>query len=101
VIIRGGFKVPTAGVAGVLREHPAVLDAAVIGLPDARLGAVPVAAVELRPGGGGATPDELLAMLRGRLPPYQVPVRILIVDTLPRTPSMKISQPGVAAMFAA
>jgi len=40
-------------------------------------------------------------MLRGRLPPYQIPVRILIVDALPRTPSMKISQPGVAAMFAA
>jgi long-chain acyl-CoA synthetase len=101
VIIRGGFKVPTAGVAGVLREHPAVLDAAVVGIPDARLGAVPVAAVELRPGSSGATPDELFAMLRGRLPPYQVPVRIVIVDALPRTPSMKISQPGVAAMFAA
>lgn len=101
VIIRGGFKVPAAAVADVLREHEAVLDASVIGLPDARLGAVPVAAVELRPGSGGATPDELLAMLRDRLPPYQVPVRILIADALPRTPSMKISQPGVAAMFAA
>lgn len=46
-------------------------------------------------------PEELLALLRSRLPPYQVPARILIADALPRTPSMKISQPGVAAMFAA
>lgn len=101
VIIRGGFKVPAAAVADVLREHEAVLDASVIGLPDARLGAVPVAAVELRPGCGDVTPADLLALLRVRLPPYQVPVRILIADALPRTPSMKISQPGVAAMFAA
>jgi long-chain acyl-CoA synthetase len=101
VIIRGGFKVPAAAVADVLREHEAVLDASVIGLPDARLGAVPVAAVELRPGSGDVTPEELLALLRSRLPPYQVPARILIADALPRTPSMKISQPGVAAMFAA
>ena len=101
VIIRGGFKVPAATVADVLREHEAVLDASVIGLPDARLGAVPVAAVELRPGSGDVMPEELLALLRSRLPPYQVPARILIADALPRTPSMKISQPGVAAMFAA
>lgn len=47
VIVRGGFKVTPAVVVEALRSHPAVRDAGVTGLPDRRLGAVPVAAVEL------------------------------------------------------
>ena len=49
-IIRGGFKGLPAEVAAVLESHPAVREAAVVGLPDERLGHVPVAAVELREG---------------------------------------------------
>lgn len=100
VIIRGGFKVSTTTVHDALVTHPAVGEASVIGIPDARLGSVPVAAVELASGVGTApTPDELRSFLKGTLSAYQVPVEILIVERLPRTPSMKVSQPEVRKLF--
>jgi long-chain acyl-CoA synthetase len=99
VIVRGGLKVATNAVRDVIAGHPAVLDACVIGLPDRRLGQVPVAAVELRSDVGQVTPDDLTAWTRERLSGYQVPTKILIVDQLPRTPSMKISQAAVRSMF--
>ncbi|MBX7448890.1 fatty acid--CoA ligase family protein [Mycolicibacterium sp. 3033] len=98
VIIRGGFKVTPADIVAALRQHEAVRDAGVVGLPDTRLGAVPVAAVEVV-AGAEATADDLLLYLRDRVSPYQVPARLLVVDELPRTPSMKVSQPGVRALF--
>ena len=61
VIVRGGFKVATNDVRDVLITHPAVQEAAVLGVPDRRLGQVPVAAVELRPDSGPVSSDELLA----------------------------------------
>jgi acyl-CoA synthetase (AMP-forming)/AMP-acid ligase II len=98
VIIRGGFKVTPATIVEALRSHPAVRDAGVTGLPDERLGAVPVAAVELA-AGASADADELLAFCRERLPRYQVPARLIVVDELPRTPSLKVSQPGLRELF--
>jgi acyl-CoA synthetase (AMP-forming)/AMP-acid ligase II len=50
VIIRGGFKVTPTDIVSVLRGHPAVRDAGVTGIPDERLGSVPVGAVELADG---------------------------------------------------
>ncbi|MCV7189139.1 acyl--CoA ligase [Mycolicibacterium thermoresistibile] len=97
-IIRGGFKISPADIANALRSHPAVRDAGVTGLPDPRLGAVPVAAVELA-GGAQAEPDELLDFLRQRLTRYQVPARLLVLDELPRTPSLKVSQPALRELF--
>lgn len=99
-IIRGGFKVLPNAVADVLRRHPAIFDACVVGLPDERLGAVPVAAVEVRSGHALPTEAELIGFLREQLVAYQVPVRLLIVEQLPRTPSMKVSQPEVRRLFA-
>ncbi|WP_240629532.1 class I adenylate-forming enzyme family protein [Mycobacterium colombiense] len=98
VIIRGGFKVNPAELVGVLREHPAVRDAGVTGLPDERLGQVPVAAVELADG-ARVTPEELLAHVRERLSRYYVPARLIIVEQLPRTPSLKVSQPALRELF--
>jgi long-chain acyl-CoA synthetase len=98
-IIRGGFKVQLNHVAEVLMRHEAVLEAAVIGIPDARLGQVPVAAVELRPGFAAIDAGELKAFARKHLTPYQVPVNLKVVAALPRTISMKVSRPGVAALF--
>ena len=97
---RGGFKILPETIACVLRAHPDVADAAVIGIPDPRLGAVPVAVVEAR---GGNTPNEgqLLAFCRSQLLTYQIPTRILVVPTLPRNASMKISIPAIRAMFEA
>jgi acyl-CoA synthetase (AMP-forming)/AMP-acid ligase II len=98
-INRGGFKVVPDVVAAALRTHPAVADAAVAGLPDPRLGAVPVAVVELRTG-HTATVEALTAWLRDRLPAYEVPVAMRIVDALPRNASMKVSRPDLLALFA-
>ncbi|MDO8390348.1 MAG: fatty acid--CoA ligase family protein [Actinomycetota bacterium] len=98
VIIRGGFKVATNAVADTLRRHPAVSDACVIGVPDERLGQVPAAGVELR-AGATLSSAELAAWAREQLSSYQVPVVFLIVDELPRTPSMKVSQPGLRALL--
>jgi long-chain acyl-CoA synthetase len=100
-INRGGFKIVPEVVADVLRQHPAVADASVVGLPDARLGEVPVAAVELKAGATAPSPDVLLAFARDRLLAYQVPTEIRILPALPRTLSMKVSAPDVKALFSA
>ena len=98
-IIRGGFKIVPTDVQTVLEAHPAVREASVVGLADERLGAVPVAAVELEPGMRLDEAD-LLDFARRNLTGYAVPVAVRVVDALPRTPSMKVSRPGVLAMFA-
>jgi acyl-coenzyme A synthetase/AMP-(fatty) acid ligase len=98
-IIRGGFKVHPDTVKQALERHPAVLEAAVAGRPDARLGQVPVAAVELRAGAVAPEPAELIALCREQLTPYEVPAEVLVVDELPRGPSMKVSRPDLLALF--
>jgi acyl-CoA synthetase (AMP-forming)/AMP-acid ligase II len=98
VIIRGGFKVTPADIVAVLCSHPAVRDAGVTGIPDARLGAVPVGAVELADG-ACVDSEELLDFVRERVTRYQVPAQLLIVDELPRTPSLKVSQPKLRELF--
>jgi acyl-coenzyme A synthetase/AMP-(fatty) acid ligase len=98
-ISRGGFKVLPETVAEALRSHPAVSDAAVVGLPDDRLGEVPAAAVELNAGANAPSEEQLLAHLRARLTAMQIPVRVLIAEMLPRTPSMKISLAEVRRML--
>ena len=100
VIIRGGFKVSPTRVAEVLRSHPGVLDAGVTGIDDRRLGAVPVAAVELRRGAADPPSEaELLAFAREHLSAYEVPRTVRIVDRLPRTPSLKVSQPALRRLL--
>jgi acyl-CoA synthetase (AMP-forming)/AMP-acid ligase II len=98
-ILRGGFKIMPADVARVLASHPAVREASVVGIPDARLGQVPAAAVELR-SGESVSCEELLGFARQHLTAYQMPAQIRVVDALPRTPSLKVSQPDVRALFA-
>jgi len=93
------FKIQLNHVADLLSRHPAVLEAAVIGIPDERLGQVPVAAVELKPGAPAPSEGELKAYAQQQLPAYQVPVRFKVVSALPRTISMKVSRPGVKALF--
>jgi acyl-coenzyme A synthetase/AMP-(fatty) acid ligase len=94
-IVRGGFKVLPEEVNKVLRKHPDVLDVAVVGVPDERLGQVPVAVIEIRP--GHAVPDEatLKAFARDHLTPYQVPVAYKFTEKLPRTVSMKVNRTEV------
>lgn len=101
MIIRGGFKVSPDAIAGVLRDHPSVLDAAVVGAPDPRLGEVPFAVVQLRPYSVSPTEAELVALTRSRLSPQMTPVRILILDELPRTGSMKVDLGALKTLAAA
>jgi len=89
-INRGGFKIVPEVVADVLRKHPAVADAAVFGVPDHRLGEVPVAAIELRRGVAAPDSREFEVLCREHLLRYQIPVRFVIMESLPRTDSMKV-----------
>jgi len=79
----GGEKVYPEEVEQVLRGHPAVLDAAVVGVPDARWGEMVTALVEVAP--GCAIDDSLREHARDHLAGYKVPKRFLAVDSLPRT----------------
>jgi len=99
-INRGGFKILPETVRQVLLSHPAVRDACVVGVPDERLGQVPFAAVETCPG-TSATEVDLKGLVRQELPRHNVPVAIVLVDQLPRNPSLKVSLPAVAALYPA
>ncbi|KKC06763.1 class I adenylate-forming enzyme family protein [Mycobacterium nebraskense] len=99
-IIRGGFKVMPDDVRTALESHPAVAGAAVVGRSDQRLGAIPVAMVELRePASTGS--DALVDYLRTRLARYEIPTEIAIVDAIPRTPSGKADLGAVQRFFSA
>jgi long-chain acyl-CoA synthetase len=97
-INRGGFKVHPEAIEEVLESHDRIAGACVIGMSHAHLGQVPVAVVELVDNGARPEPEDLLAFARARLAGYQVPERILIVDALPRTPSMKVARGEVLAL---
>ena len=98
-IIRGGFKIHPDDVVRALNDHPAIREAAVVGVADDRLGAVPAAAIILKDGAPAPAIDDVKAWLKDRLIAYQVPVHIRIVADFPRTPSMKPSAPGLLALF--
>lgn len=98
-INRGGFKIVPSVLEDALRAHPAVRDASAVGIPDDRLGEVPVAAVTIRDGVARPAAAELRQWLAERLARYHLPTEIKVVDELPRTPSMKVSRPDVRAMF--
>jgi long-chain acyl-CoA synthetase len=98
-IMRGGYKIIPEAVAEKMSLHPSVATVAVVGLPDHRLGEIPVAAMELRPGQPRPSDDELRAHARRHLYSTHVPVHFRIVDRLPRTPSMKVYLPGVKSLF--
>ncbi|WP_345727060.1 AMP-binding protein [Cryptosporangium minutisporangium] len=85
----GGFNVYPAEVENVVAGHPAIAEAAVIGVPDDRLGSVGRAYVTLRP--GAALDDaELLAYCRERLANFKAPREVVVLDELPRNASGKI-----------
>jgi acyl-CoA synthetase (AMP-forming)/AMP-acid ligase II len=89
MINRGGLKVFPGEVEEVLRLAPGVADVAVAGVPDERLGEVPVAFV-VAAGGAALDPDTLAALCREHLAPYKVPVRFEAVPALPRNEVGKV-----------
>lgn len=98
-ILRGGYKVQPEVVRAALERVPGVAEAAVIGIDDDRLGAVPVAAVERRP---GADLDEagVLEVAGAHLARYEIPVAVAVVDALPRTASGKTDLAAVRELVA-
>ncbi len=88
-IVRGGFKVHPDDVVRALEAHDSIREAAVVGIPDERLGETPAAAIILAEGKAWPGDDAIRAFLKKRLLPYQVPARFKIVDDFPRTGSMK------------
>jgi long-chain acyl-CoA synthetase len=76
-------------VEEVFYEHPAVLEAAVVGLPHPRQGEEVGAAVALKPG-ASATPEELREFVKERVAAYKYPRHIWLVDSLPKGPTGKI-----------
>ena len=98
MIISGGENVYTAEVERVLHEHAAVLEAAVLGLPDPRWGEQVAAAVVPR---AGMAPriDELQAFCRARLAGYKVPRRIELMAELPRNPMGKVQKFRLKALL--
>ena len=86
----GGEKVFPEEVEEVLKLHPAVADAVVVGVPDDRFGETVTAVVEVRPGAARPADAELIDWVKGRLAAYKAPRHVVGVDTIGRSPSGKV-----------
>jgi fatty-acyl-CoA synthase len=91
VIISGGENISSVEVEGVLLRHPAVQEAAVVGLPDEKWGEAPHAFVILKPG-ATASEEELRQFTRDRLAHFKAPQSVKFVSELPKTATGKIQK---------
>jgi len=89
MIIRGGYNVYPREVEEVLYEHPDVVEAAVVGVPDEHLGQEVAAAVALRPG-AVASADDIREYVREQIAGYKYPRVVWIRESLPKGPTGKI-----------
>ena len=89
MIISGGENIYSPEVERVLAEHPAVMEVAIIGVPDDRWGESVKAVVALHPG-AEATEEELIGFCREQLAHYKCPKSVDILEALPRNPTGKI-----------
>ena len=89
MIVSGGENVYPREVENILLEHPAIADAAVIGLPDEKYGEAVMAVVVLRQG-AALEMDDLLEYCRGKLGGFKIPRQMKVVSELPRNPSGKV-----------
>ena len=99
MVIRGGENIYSSEVENVLYDHPAVTDAALIGIPNKTLGEEPAAVVHLAPG-ATASEEELKDWIASRLAKFKVPVKIVFLDeTLPRNANGKILKKDLGTLF--
>ena len=98
MIVSGGENVYPAEVEAVLRDHPAVMDCAVFGLPHPKWGEGVTAAVEVRPG-HALNAEDLIAFARQSLAAYKIPRRIELGVALPRTASGKVQRGLIRKQF--
>ena len=99
MLIRGGENIYCVEVENAIYDHPAVMDAAVVGRPHKTLGEEPVAIVHLKPG-AEASEAEIRAHVAGRLAAFKVPVQVIFMpETLPRNANGKIMKKELKAQF--
>ena len=99
MLIRGGENIYCVEVENVLYDHPAVMDAAIVGIPHKTLGEEPAAVVHLKPG-GVATEGELRGFVRARLAAFKVPVKVVFwPEMLPRNANGKIVKTELKKVF--
>ncbi len=99
MLIRGGENIYCIEVENILYDHPAVMDAALVGIPHKTLGEEPGAVVTLKPG-ANADQDELRAFVAERLAAFKVPIRVIFwPETLPRNANGKIIKSELRALF--
>ena len=91
LIIRGGANIYPREIEEVLYQHPKVLEAAAVGIPDQRLGERVCACIVVRPG-ENLSFEELSAFLRDKIATYKLPEFVQLLDTLPRTPTGKVQK---------
>jgi acyl-CoA synthetase (AMP-forming)/AMP-acid ligase II len=94
----GGEKVYPEEVEEVLKTHPTVVDAVVVGVPDERFGQAVVALVQAEPGATAVDEHELIAHVKVRLAGYKVPKRVLVVETAGRSPTGKVDYPYLTGL---
>jgi acyl-CoA synthetase (AMP-forming)/AMP-acid ligase II len=99
VIVRGGENLSPGEIEDVLLEHPAVADAAVVGIPDEEWGEAVAAAIALKPG-QQVSEDELRELVKAQLRSSRVPTRIVFQDELPYNETGKLLRRVLRAEFA-
>lgn len=95
MLIRAGLNVEPAAIESALTALPGITEAACIAVPDPRMGEAPAAAIVV----AETAPhiDEIWRHLRATLPSPSIPVQVLLLDSLPRTPRGKLDRPALAA----
>lgn len=92
LILSGGFNVYPQQIEQAIREHSAVAEAAVVGIPDARRGESAKAFVVIRKGASSPSLPEIREFLRERVGAHEIPVALEVLDALPRTPVGKVNK---------
>ena len=92
VIIRGGENIPVVEVEGLIYQHPAVQDVAIVAMPDPRLGERACAFVTLAPGADLALEELIGYLLEQQMARQYLPERLEVILEMPRTPAGKIQK---------
>ncbi len=100
IIFCGGFNIYPRNIEDALSEHPAVAEAAVIGVPDKYLVEMPKAFVVLHPSAGNVTSREIRRFIAAKLSKHEMPASVEIWDSLPKTAAGKIAKQEILARLA-
>jgi malonyl-CoA/methylmalonyl-CoA synthetase len=100
ILKSGGYKLSALEIEEVLREHQAIADVAVVGLPDETWGEIAVAAVIPHPGRDSEVDEPTLrAWAKQRIASYKVPKRVFVLSELPRNPIGKVVKPELVKLL--